>query len=118
LLSLLLFAGCASVPDGPAEVALPYVKIFSKNKPAGEATLPDGWRRWIYTANGAAPSRLEQWGPRAGADYNTRRGVAQFVIPSQAQFVLLVLREVGTSVQCSAKNPYQGVIQDISFNGA
>jgi hypothetical protein len=32
--------------------------------------------------------------------------------------VLLVLREVGTSVQCSAKNPYQGVIQDISFNGA
>ncbi|NBQ03842.1 MAG: serine/threonine protein kinase [Actinobacteria bacterium] len=35
-----------------------------------------------------------------------------------AQFVLLVLREVGTSVQCSAKNPYQGVIQDISFNAA
>ncbi len=49
LLSLLLFAGCASVPDGPTEVALPYVKIFSKNKPAGEATLPDGWRRWTLS---------------------------------------------------------------------
>ena len=76
------------------------------------------WSLEIYTATGAAPSRLEQWGPRTGADYNTRRGVAQFVVPTEAQFVLLVLREVGTSVQCSAKNPYQGVIQDISFNAA
>jgi len=100
-----------------------YVGVLMEFSRAATGTLQVGmkngpWSLEIYTANGAAPSRLEQWGPRAGADYNTRRGVAQFVIPSQAQFVLLVLREVGTSVQCSAKNPYQGVIQDISFNGA
>ena len=49
LLGLLLLASCAALPDGPAEVALPYVKIFSKNKPAGETTLPDGWRRWTLS---------------------------------------------------------------------
>ncbi|MDA3017606.1 MAG: hypothetical protein O2841_06180, partial [Actinomycetota bacterium] len=100
-----------------------YVGVLIELSRASTGTLLVGmknapWSLEIYTANGAAPSRLEQWGPRTGADYNTRRGVAQFVVPSEAQFVLLVLREVGTSVQCSAKNPYQGVIQDISFNAA
>lgn len=42
-------ASCASTPDGPAEVALPYVKIFSKNKPADEGALPEGWRRWTLS---------------------------------------------------------------------
>lgn len=45
----LLLAGCASTPNGPTELALPYVKIFSKNKPGDEATLPDGWRRWTLS---------------------------------------------------------------------
>lgn len=39
-------AGCALFPDGPAQIALPYVKIFSKNQPAEDGKLPDGWRRW------------------------------------------------------------------------
>jgi len=100
-----------------------YVGVLIELSRASTGVLQVGmkngpWSLEIYTANGAAPSRLEQWGPRAGADYNTRRGIAQFVVPSEAQFVLLVLREVGKSVQCSAKNPYQGVIQDISFNAA
>lgn len=100
-----------------------YVGVLIELSRASTGTLQVGmkngpWSLEIYTANGSAPSRLEQWGARAGADYNTRRGVAQFLIPSQAQFVLLVLREIGTSVQCSAKNPYQGVVQDISFNAA
>ena len=100
-----------------------YVGVLIELSRASTGTLQVGmkngpWSLEIYTANGAAPSRLEQWGARAGADYNTRRGIAQFVVPTDAQFVLLVLREVGTSVQCSAKNPYQGVIQDISFNTA
>ncbi len=42
-------AGCATTPDGPAVVALPYAKIFSKNKPGDEATLPDGWHRWTLS---------------------------------------------------------------------
>ena len=42
-------AGCAAVPDGPTEIALPYVKIFSKNQPAEDGKLPDGWRRWTLS---------------------------------------------------------------------
>ena len=41
-----IFAGCASLQDGPPQIALPYVHIFSKNQPAAEGKLPDGWRRW------------------------------------------------------------------------
>ena len=42
-------AGCAASPDGPEQIALPYVKIFSKNKPADDSKLPDGWRRWTLS---------------------------------------------------------------------
>ena len=100
-----------------------YVGVLIELSRATTGTLQVGmkngpWSLEIYTANGAAPALLEQWGPRSGADYNTRRGVAQFVVSTQAQFVLLVLREVGTSLQCSTKNPYQGIIQDITFSAA
>ena len=100
-----------------------YVGVLIELSRATTGTLQVGmkngpWSLEIYTANGAAPALLEQWGPRSGADYNTRRGVAQFVVSNQTQFVLLVLREVGTSLQCSTTNPYQGIIQDITFNAA
>lgn len=42
-------AGCASLSDGPEQIALPYVKIFSKNKPNDDGKLPDGWRRWTLS---------------------------------------------------------------------
>jgi len=74
------------------------------------------WSLEIYAARDSAPSQLDQWGAQVGADYNTRRGIAQFVIAEQAQFVLVVLREIGMSEQCSPSNPYQGLIQDISFS--
>ena len=76
------------------------------------------WSLEIYTATGVAPTSLEQWGEPTGTDYNTRRGVAQFMVPVQTQFVLLMLREIGMSDQCSADNPYQGLMQDVSFNAA
>ncbi len=76
------------------------------------------WSLEIYTATGIAPTSLEQWGEPTGADYNTRRGVAQFMVPTQTQFVLLMLREIGMSDQCSPNNPYQGLMQDVSFNAA
>ncbi len=76
------------------------------------------WSLEIYTATGIAPTSLEQWGEPTGTDYNTRRGVAQFMVPAQTQFVLLMLREIGMSDQCSADNPYQGLMQDVSFNAA
>ena len=40
-------AGCASVSESPAEIALPYVKLFSENEP-GDA-LPNGWRVWTLS---------------------------------------------------------------------
>jgi hypothetical protein len=50
LIAVLLLAGCAAAPErpAPAEIALPYVKIFSKNEPS-EEQLPDGWRRWTLS---------------------------------------------------------------------
>jgi hypothetical protein len=47
LLAPLLFAGCASVSEPPAEIALPYVKLFSENEPGD--TLPNGWRVWTLS---------------------------------------------------------------------
>ena len=76
------------------------------------------WSLEIYTTTGAAPTSIEQWGEPTGTDYNTRRGVAQFTVPSQTQFVLLMMREIGMSDQCSPDNPYQGLMQDVSFNAA
>ncbi len=49
IMAMLLLAGCASTRDDVTDMALPYVKIFSKNRPADEATLPDGWRRWTLS---------------------------------------------------------------------
>lgn len=76
------------------------------------------WSLEMYAANDNAPALLEQWGQRLNTDYNTRRGIAQFVVANPAQYVLLVMREVGKSVQCGAANPYQGLIQDVSFVAA
>lgn len=45
----LVLAGCAALPEGPEQIALPYVKIFSKNKPNEDGKLPDGWRRWTLS---------------------------------------------------------------------
>lgn len=43
-----LLVGCATAPEAPREIALPYVQIFSKNRPS-ENGLPEGWRRWTLS---------------------------------------------------------------------
>ena len=35
------------MPDAPAEIALPYVRLFSESEP-GDA-LPGGWRLWTLS---------------------------------------------------------------------
>jgi hypothetical protein len=65
LSALLILAGCAVLPDGPEQIALPYVKIFSKNKPAEDGKLPDGWRRWTL-------SKLKKPTSYKLVDYNGR----------------------------------------------
>ena len=43
----LALACCASVTEPPAEIALPYVKLFSENEP-GDG-LPGGWKVWTLS---------------------------------------------------------------------
>jgi hypothetical protein len=45
--ALFTLAGCATVAEPPAEIALPYVKLFSENEPGD--TLPNGWRVWTLS---------------------------------------------------------------------
>ena len=93
------------------------VQLSQASKGILQVGMQNGpWSLEIYTARDSAPNQLDQWGAQVGADYNTRRGVAQFVVAEQAQFVLVLLREIGMSEQCSQSNPYQGLIQDISFS--
>jgi len=47
LASLAALGGCATVSEPPAEIALPYVKLFSDNEPGD--TLPNGWREWTIS---------------------------------------------------------------------
>ncbi len=42
-----MVAGCATVGEPPAQVALPHIKLFSRNPPG--AGLPDGWRPWTLS---------------------------------------------------------------------
>lgn len=65
LAATVALTSCATVPDGPTEVALPYVKIFSKNAPAEDGQLPDGWRRWTL-------SKLKKPTDYKLVDYNGR----------------------------------------------
>lgn len=44
---LAIVTGCASVSEPPAQIALPYVKLFSDNEPGD--TLPNGWRVWTLS---------------------------------------------------------------------
>jgi Protein of unknown function (DUF3047) len=48
MLASAMLAGCATAPESPREIALPYVKIFSNNEPSDDK-LPDGWRRWTLS---------------------------------------------------------------------
>lgn len=44
---LLIVSGCAITAEPAAEIALPYVKLFSDNDP-GDA-LPNGWKVWTLS---------------------------------------------------------------------
>ena len=46
-ITLVALTGCASVSEPPAEIALPYVKLFSENEPGN--ALPNGWRLWTLS---------------------------------------------------------------------
>lgn len=45
--AMALIGGCASLADGPEQIALPYVKLFSDNEPG--VKLPTGWQPWTLS---------------------------------------------------------------------
>ena len=73
------------------------------------------WAVDIFTAIDAIPTQRSQWGPRVDKSYGTQLGVATFNVKEPTQFVLVYLREAARSPQCSTKNPFQGVVNGISF---
>jgi hypothetical protein len=74
------------------------------------------WALEVYTALDVIPSELSAWGQEVDKGYGTEQGKATFNVKDQAKYVLVYLREIAESPQCSAKNPFQGVVAGVSFS--
>jgi serine/threonine protein kinase len=73
------------------------------------------WAIDVFASVESAPTDINQWGASIDGGYNTKRERASFVLTSPAQFILIKIREVGKSADCSASNPYQGVLAGVAF---
>jgi serine/threonine protein kinase len=73
------------------------------------------WAIDVFASAETAPTDINQWGASIDGGYNTKRERASFVISTPAQFILIKIREVGKSANCSASNPYQGVLAGVAF---
>jgi hypothetical protein len=73
------------------------------------------WAIDVFASADSAPTDINQWGASIDGGYNTKRERASFVLTSPAQFILIKIREVGKSTDCSASNPYQGVLAGVAF---
>ena len=72
----------------------------------------------FVTTSEKIPSTIGDWGLRVGDAYSSNPGLAKVDIKQPARNVLLLLRQVGRSGSCSVKNPFKGVINDLSFTSA
>jgi len=79
----------------------------------GMANAP--WTIEIYAAQDRAPGQLSEWGQPVEELYSTTRQRGIFTISSPANYLLVVLREVGRSNECSDANPYQGILSGVTF---
>lgn len=82
----------------------------------GVGILNAPWTIEIYAAQDVAPGQLSEWGQPVAKSYRTVRERGIFKIPAPADYVLVVLREVGRSNACSAANPYQGILSGVTFS--
>ncbi len=88
---------------------------------AGTMTIDMGstpWSAEIFTSDAGIPDSLKGWGERVAKGYATQSGIATFNVSTSGTYIMLLLREIGSSPACSASNPYQGVIRDIGFTAA
>ena len=73
------------------------------------------WTIEIYAAQDKAPGQLSEWGQPVDKSFSTTRQRGIFTISTPANYVLVVLREVGRSSECSEANPYQGILSGVTF---
>ena len=95
---------------------------FSTPSPSGSnaVALPSApWNVEIFTSTAdAAPTTMAAWGDRIASDNGTSARTLTVPVTSDARHFLVLFRELGASDQCSADNPYRGVISDIRFQVA
>ncbi len=73
------------------------------------------WTIEIYAAQDIAPGQLSGWGQPVDKSFSTTHQRGIFTISTPANYVLVVLREVGRSNGCSDANPYQGILSGVTF---
>jgi serine/threonine-protein kinase len=87
----------------------------------GTLSVDFGYAPWevdVYGYSDTLPSKIESWGPALARSESDDPGEATFTISQPSQFILVYLRSAARSPQCSTKNPFQGVVNDISFVSA
>lgn len=97
-----------------------FVGLVVRLNHAATGTLRVGmqnapWAIDVFASADSAPTDINQWGASVDGGYNTKRERASFTISSPAQFILIKIREVGKSANCSATNPYQGILAGVAF---
>ncbi len=87
----------------------------------GTLSVDFGYAPWevdVYGYSDTLPSKMESWGPALARSESDDPGEATFTISQPSQYVLVYLRLAARSPQCSTKNPFQGVVNGISFVSA
>ena len=87
----------------------------------GTLSVDFGYAPWeidVYGYSDSVPSKLASWGPALTSSASDNPGDATFNVSTPSQFILVYLRSAARSPQCSTTNPFQGVINDISFVSA
>ena len=88
---------------------------------AGQMTVDMGsapWSAEIFSSDAGIPDSIKGWGPRVTNGYATQEGVATLNVSTSGTYILLLLREIGSSPSCSTSNPFKGVIRDIGFTAS
>ena len=87
----------------------------------GTLSVDFGYGPWevdVYGYSDTLPSKVDSWGPALARSESDDPGEATFTISQPSQYVLVYLRLAARSPQCSTKNPFQGVVNGISFVSA
>ena len=94
-------------------VLLHLSRLASGTLGVGMSNAP--WTIEIYAAQDNAPGQLSEWGQPIAKSYSTTRQRGIFSVTSPANYLLIVLREIGRSSECSQANPYQGILSGVTF---